>query len=54
MEKIRKYLLKLGDAGSGQNIFVVSNKEFTEQLGTIKSVTYLHSVEELEQQVSVH
>ena len=53
-EDIRKYLLKLGDAGSGQNIFVVSNKEFTEQLGTIKSVTYLHSVEELEQQVSVH
>ena len=51
-EEINKYLNQLSDTFSGQNIFVASHKTFTDQLGKIKSVTYLHTVEDLENQLS--
>lgn len=50
-EEIKKYLNQLSNEYSGKTIFVASHQDFTRQLGKIKRVTYLHKVEELEQQL---
>ena len=50
-EEIKKYLNQLSDEYTGMNIFVASHQKITKQLGKIKKVSFLHSVEELQQQL---
>ncbi|MEO6820307.1 MAG: MerR family transcriptional regulator [Ginsengibacter sp.] len=51
-EEIKLYLTQLNQDYPSQNIFVASDQKFTTELGKIKMVKYLHSVEELDQQLS--
>ena len=50
-EEIKKYLNQLSDEYTGMNIFVASHQKITKQLGKIKKVSFLHSVEDLQQQL---
>lgn len=53
-DDIRKYLNNLSNQFKGKNIFVATHQKFTEQLGKIKKITFLHSVEELIEQLTLH
>ena len=48
----RKYLNKLSTEFTGKNIFVASHQKFTEQLGKINKIRFLHSVDELIEQMT--
>lgn len=47
-EVIKKYLEEINSSSAKRNIFVAGSEKFTEELGNINSVTYLHSVDTFE------